>query len=166
MYYTKIDSHIAEIILAGDENGLSYLHINSSSGKRQFKIEDEWINNPSFFDETILQLQEYFIGDRKKFTIKLNPSGTPYQKMVWTALQSIPFGVIKTYKDIAIQIGNPKASRAVGMANSKNKIPIIIPCHRVINANGEIGGYGGGLMRKKWLLNHEKEHNKEIATQK
>ncbi|MBK1809609.1 methylated-DNA--[protein]-cysteine S-methyltransferase [Clostridium sp. YIM B02505] len=102
------------------------------------------------------QLQEYFEGKRVQFNLPLLPSGTDFQKAVWSELMNVPFGSIKTYKDIAVAINNPKAVRAVGGANNKNPIPLIIPCHRIIGSSGKLVGYGGGLWRKEWLLNHEK----------
>ena len=102
------------------------------------------------------QLEEYFAGERKRFDLPLNPSGTDFQRSVWKALTDIPYGKTKTYKQIAEMIGNPKACRAVGMANNKNPIWIVIPCHRVIGADGTLTGYGGGLNMKKRLLELEK----------
>lgn len=102
------------------------------------------------------QLQEYFNGERTEFNLPLVMEGTEFQKLVWKALEEIPYGKTCSYKDIAIKIGNEKASRAIGMANNKNPIPIIIPCHRVIGANGKLVGYGGGLDIKQKLLNIEK----------
>ena len=103
------------------------------------------------------QLQEYFAGKRKAFDLPLAPKGTSFQLKVWKALQDIPYGETRSYKDIAIAVGNHKASRAVGMANNRNPISIIIPCHRVIGSNGKLVGYGGGLGVKDFLLNMEKE---------
>ncbi|WP_315117133.1 methylated-DNA--[protein]-cysteine S-methyltransferase [uncultured Clostridium sp.] len=104
------------------------------------------------------ELDEYFLGRRKTFSITCALNGTEFQKSVWTALTKIPYGHTCTYKDIAINIGNPKAVRAVGGANNKNKISIILPCHRVIGSNGNLVGYGGELWRKEWLLEHEKKY--------
>lgn len=102
-----------------------------------------------------VQLQEYFKGQRKEFTLPLAPEGTEFMKSVWAALCSIPYGESRSYKDIAIIVGNGKACRAVGMANNKNPLPILIPCHRVIGSNGKLVGYGGGLDIKSYLLNLE-----------
>jgi methylated-DNA-[protein]-cysteine S-methyltransferase len=104
------------------------------------------------------QLMEYFIGSRKIFELPLAPEGTDFQKMVWKALLTIPYGETNSYKEIAEKIGNPKACRAVGMANNKNPISIFIPCHRVIGANGKLVGYAGGLDIKEHLLGLEKTH--------
>jgi len=134
------------------DNGYSIIEIFFASNK------DENTNNAQ---ETLLQkeankqLKEYFEGARKNFNIPLDPKGTPFQKKVWKALETIPYGETRSYKEIAEQVGSPKAYRAVGMANNKNPISIIIPCHRVIGANGKMVGYGGGLEIKEYLLNLE-----------
>ena len=133
--------------------------------------EEEFITNISFkelnydYKETALirntynQICEYLEGKRTCFDVPINFRGTPFQKSVWNALRKIPYGATATYKDIAKSIGNPKAYRAVGLANNKNPIAIIIPCHRVIGSNGELTGYAGGLEIKKSLLKIEKECN-------
>ena len=109
--------------------------------------------------ETEKQLEEYFKGKRKTFDVPLNPKGPNFMKKVWTALQNIPYGEVKTYQQIAEEVENPKAARAVGMANHRNPIPIIIPCHRVIGSNGKLVGYALGMDIKKFLLDWEKENN-------
>ena len=109
----------------------------------------------SVLDLTRRQLDGYFAGKRTVFEIPLQPQGTNFQRQVWQALQQIPFGKTATYGEIAKAVQNPKASRAVGLANSKNPIPIIIPCHRIIGKNGKLTGFAGGLWRKEWLLQHE-----------
>ena len=103
------------------------------------------------------QLDEYFRGKRKVFDLKLEPRGTAFQKRVWRQLLRIPYGEIRSYKDIARGVGNIQAVRAVGMANGRNRISIIIPCHRVIGIKGDLVGYGGELWRKQWLLDHERD---------
>lgn len=107
--------------------------------------------------QTFEELTQFFGGDRVEFDIPLDPQGTAFQKSVWKALLEIPYGKTCSYKEIAIAIGNPKAVRAVGMANNRNPISFIIPCHRVIGADGSLVGYGGGLELKKWLLDLERE---------
>lgn len=102
------------------------------------------------------QLHEYFYKDRKQFTIPLMPSGTDFQKKVWKRVLDIPLGQTLSYSELAIDLGDIKKVRAVGLANSKNPIPILIPCHRVVGKDGELTGYAGGLNRKKWLLDHER----------
>ena len=105
------------------------------------------------------ELLEYFDGKRFAFTFKHQNNGTEFRKIVWQELEKIPYGTTATYKDIAINAGNPKAVRAVGGANHHNNIWIVVPCHRIIGANGSLTGYGGGLWRKQWLLEHEAKHN-------
>jgi methylated-DNA-[protein]-cysteine S-methyltransferase len=102
------------------------------------------------------QLTEYFAGERRDFDLPLAPGGTEFQRTVWRALADIPFGATCSYGDLARAVGRPSASRAVGAANGKNPISIILPCHRVIGASGELTGYGGGLPMKRWLLDHER----------
>ena len=105
-----------------------------------------------FLTEAFRQLDAYLAGQLKTFSLPLAPAGTPFQRKVWKILERIPYGKTVSYKDVAIQAGNPKATRAVGMANNRNPIPIIIPCHRVIGADGKLVGYGGGLDKKAKLL--------------
>lgn len=107
------------------------------------------------------QLDEYFKGERFEFTFPYMFEGTDFQKTVWNALKEIPYAKTGSYKDIAVSIDNEKAIRAVGSANGKNKLSIVIPCHRIIGSNGKLTGYAGGLWRKEWLLQHEKEFKKE-----
>ncbi len=115
---------------------------------------------PSILIETIQQLQEYFEGKRKEFSLNLNPEGTEFQQKTWKFVSMVPFGLTASYLDIAKETGSEKNTRAVGTANGKNPIPIIIPCHRIIGTNGKLKGYAGGLDRKKWLLHHELTHSK------
>jgi methylated-DNA-[protein]-cysteine S-methyltransferase len=111
---------------------------------------------PSVVADCLNQLDEYFRGERKAFALKLTPEGTGFQQTVWEQLVKIPFGETVSYMDIARAIGNEKAIRAVGAANGQNPIVIIVPCHRVVGSDGKLTGYGGGLWRKEWLLNHER----------
>ena len=104
-----------------------------------------------------MQLDEYFRGERKTFDLPLAPKGTDFQKKVWNALQKIPYGETRTYGEIAAAVGNPKGARAVGMAKNKNPIGIILPCHRVVGANGKLVGYAGGMDKKEWLLQLERK---------
>ncbi len=117
-----------------------------------------WVRDHAAFDGAIRQLQEYFDGQRVTFEIPLAADGTDFQRRVWMALRDIPFAQTVTYGDIAREIGNPKGVRAVGLANGRNPISIIVPCHRVIGHNGTLTGYGGGIERKRWLLEHEARH--------
>lgn len=119
---------------------------------------DESENPSALTNAAVTQLEEYFSGVRKTFDLPLNPAGTDFQKKVWQALTEIPYGETRTYKEIAAAAGNEKASRAVGSANNKNPILIVVPCHRVIGAGGSLVGYAGGLSMKEYLLNLEKEN--------
>ena len=107
-------------------------------------------------DAAARQLSEYFAGDRTDFDLDLAPSGTDFQRKVWTALSQIPYGTTESYGQLALRIGQPTASRAVGLANGRNPIAIVVPCHRVIGSSGTLTGYAGGLERKRWLLEHER----------
>jgi methylated-DNA-[protein]-cysteine S-methyltransferase len=128
--------------------------------------EQDQIVNP-IQDETPLvlrqcaeQLDAYFNGKRYEFTFPIEFQGTEFQKTVWNALKGIPYAETGSYKDIAVSIGNEKAIRAVGSANGKNRLSIVIPCHRIIGSNGKLTGYAGGLWRKEWLLNHERTYKR------
>jgi methylated-DNA-[protein]-cysteine S-methyltransferase len=106
-------------------------------------------------DETVAQIEAYFDGSLKEFELPLRSQGTPFQQAVWRELEGIPYGTVTSYGEIARRVGKPTASRAVGAANGRNPIAIVVPCHRVIGADGSLTGYGGGMWRKEWLLNHE-----------
>lgn len=116
------------------------------------------ITDDAWFKEVAAQLDAYFAGELSSFDLEMNLLGTPFQRGVWTELREIPFGETISYGELARRVGNPNASRAVGLANGRNPIAIIVPCHRVIGANGSLTGYGGGLERKTWLLEHEVKH--------
>lgn len=116
-----------------------------------------WIPAAEPFAELRSQLAEYFSGQRTRFDLKLAPQGTPFQKKVWQLLLQIPCGQTRSYGQLAEQLGQPGAARAVGLANGRNPIGILIPCHRVVGSQGALTGYGGGLARKRWLLTHEQE---------
>lgn len=148
--YTQIDSPLGPLLLVADDAGLrQILFIN---GRHPAKPESSWKQDRAPLSETIHQLQAYFAGELENFDLKLAPEGTPFQLSVWHRLCEIPYGETISYGQLASQIGNPKASRAVGLANGSNPIPIVIPCHRVIGSNGKLTGYGGGLPIKEKLL--------------
>jgi len=152
-YKYEYETIIGKITIIEDEKGICEIGIKDA-GKRGDYIEKE----TELIRKTYNQLQEYFKGERKEFDIPLSINGTIFQEKVWKALTQIPYGETRSYKDIAIKAGNEKASRAVGMANNKNKIMIVIPCHRVIGTNKKLVGYAGGLDVKEKLLEIEK-HN-------
>jgi len=154
--YCVIDSLVGKLLLAGTHQHLKLLSFQN--GKHPTKPEPSWVYDERPFKETIRQLKAYFSGKLKKFTLKTAPKGTPFQLRVWRALRAIPYGKTVSYGDIARAIGKPQASRAVGAANGKNPISIIVPCHRVIGSTGKLVGYGGGLPIKKALLTLEEAH--------
>ena len=153
MEYRYMTSPIGELLIAGEEDQLCV--VGFPEGKGRVEPEVDWLKNEHCLETVVIQLREYFEGEREVFQLKLKPSGTPFQLQVLAALQHIPYGATKSYGDIANEIGKPKAVRAVGAANGRNPIPIIIPCHRVIGANGSLTGFGGGLDAKQYLLNLE-----------
>jgi len=159
MYYDIIESLVCPILLAGDEKGLK--HVIFLKGERQVEIPDDWVENKELFREATRQLEAYFSGELESFDLKLAPEGTEFQKSVWKALCKIPYGETRTYKDIAASVGKPKAYRSVGLANNRNPIAIIVPCHRVIGSNGKLTGYASGLDVKAFLLKLEENKLKE-----
>lgn len=148
--FTKIESPIGPLLLASDEAGLRGIYF--ANGKHAAKPDPEWQEDPTPLKEGIRQLRAYFAADLEAFDLPLAPQGTPFQLKVWKLLCEIPYGETISYGELARRAGNPKASRAVGLANGSNPIPIIIPCHRVIGSNGKLTGYGGGLPIKEKLL--------------
>lgn len=145
------------ILTLAEENGKL---TNCNFGTDAKLPQNATIHETPLLKRAYQQLAEYFIGKRQQFELPLAPHGTSFQQTVWQALLSIPYGKTASYKEMAIEIGNPKACRAIGMANNKNPIGIIIPCHRVIGANGKLVGYAGGLDIKQKLLNLEQQFEK------
>lgn len=152
-HYCHYKAPIGDLLLV-EENGKleQLLFPNQHEGK---PIHPDWIEDKNRLTDVIRQLDAYFAGDLKAFSIQMNLIGTDFQKQVWTALSQIPYGTFTNYGQLAEEIGNPKASRAVGLANGKNPIPVIIPCHRVIGKNKTLTGFGGGLDIKEQLLELE-----------
>lgn len=146
MRYTILHTPIGNLVLAGDDAGLR--HILFDPGE----VPAGWIRDPDVLPAARQQLAEYFAGARRAFDLLLAPAGTPFQQRVWRALLDIPYGTTVSYGALAHDIGSPSAARAVGLANNRNPIPIVIPCHRVIGADGSLTGYGGGLRIKEHLL--------------
>lgn len=156
MYWSQMESPLGVLTLLASEKGLCTLSFGSELRA------PAWIENTSIKKDEIRlvlykqQIMEYLEGEREYFTLPLDVRvGTPFQRKVWEELQSIPYGKVKSYKDVAIAINHPKAARAVGSANNKNPLPILIPCHRVIGANGALVGFGGGISVKQELLRRE-----------
>jgi methylated-DNA-[protein]-cysteine S-methyltransferase len=148
--FTTMASPIGLLLLAADDSGLRQIHF--ADDKHPPKPDPTWRENPSQLQEAIRQLRAYFAGELETFDLPLAPQGTAFQLKVWKLLCDIPYGETISYGELARRVGNPKASRAVGLANGSNPIPIIIPCHRVIGSNGKLTGYGGGLPLKEKLL--------------
>ena len=150
MYWHEIDSPIGTVLLAGDAHHLKRVHFQS--GPNPLQEQPGWVASRSPFAGVITQLAEYFEGRRRAFDLPLAPSGTDFQRRVWRALAAIPYGTTISYGELARRVGNPRAARAVGLANGANPLPIVVPCHRVIGANGSLTGFGGGLPIKRALL--------------
>jgi methylated-DNA-[protein]-cysteine S-methyltransferase len=149
-YYAQIESPVGPLLLAADDAGLR--QVEFVKGKRAGQSTPVLSGNCAPLQEAIRQLKAYFAGKRERFDLPLAPEGTPFQRAVWKLLCEIPYGETISYGELARRIGNPKASRAVGLANGANPIAIVIPCHRVIGSNGKLTGYGGGLPLKEKLL--------------
>jgi methylated-DNA-[protein]-cysteine S-methyltransferase len=154
-YYTRIDSPIESLLLSSDGESLTSLSMLTQRHGPFFSDDWKLADNAKPFAEARRQLAAYFAGELTEFDLPLKLIGTEFQKTVWQELQNIPYGVTISYGELAQRVGNPNSSRAVGAANGRNPISIIVPCHRVIGANGKLTGYGGGMDRKEWLLAHE-----------
>ncbi len=154
MYYTFVPSPVGKLLLAGmDDVSI----IGFSRGTSPAAPQADWKRaDTSLLRQAARQLDEYFAGERRAFDLSLKPSGTPFQLEVLNALSTIPYGETRSYGDIAAQIGRPRAVRAVGAANGRNPLPIVLPCHRVIGADGSLTGFGGGLATKRYLLDLER----------
>lgn len=150
-YYTVYESPVGKLRII--ENGVGITNIEFPENQRNIMAEEK---ETPLLKQAIRQLTEYFTGKRKDFDIPLHLNGTVFQMKAWSELRKIPYGETRTYRQIAEVTGNPKASRAIGLANNRNPIPFIIPCHRVIGSNGSLTGYAGGLETKKFLLDLEK----------
>lgn len=152
--FTRMPSPIGELLLCGDGEALTGLWMRPDA--RPGPDTDGWIRDDNLFEEARRQLDAYFGGDLREFDLPLAAGGSRFQRAVWHALLTIPYGATRTYGAIARQIGRPDRARAVGAANGRNPISIVVPCHRVIGAGGDLVGYGGGLPRKAWLLSLER----------
>ena len=153
MYYCYVDTPIGELLLAGSGDALSLIGFPKGSMRRD--PQPDWIFNEKPFEDARTQLREYFDGERTEFELPLSLEGTEFQLSVWHKLQEIPYGATVSYGDIAKRIDKPKAVRAVGAANGRNPIPIIVPCHRVIRKDGDLGGYHWGITRKQAIIGWE-----------
>lgn len=151
---TTVDSPVGPLFIAADRHGLRAIGFRDS--RHPVRRGDDWRAGDSpLLQRARRQLEEYFAGCRRQFELPLSPQGTPFQRDVWTALASIPYGSTLSYAQLAARIGRPAAMRAVGAANGRNPLPIVLPCHRVIGANGSLTGFSGGLPAKRFLLRLE-----------
>jgi len=154
--FTYVDSPIGRLLLTSDGSALTGLYMES----RKAQSTEGWVEDVNVppLQETVRQLSDYFAGTRREFDLPLGLQGTAFQQRVWRELTDIPYGRTLSYGELAKRINQPSASRAVGLANGRNPISILVPCHRVIGADGSLTGYGGGIERKRWLLCHEGLH--------
>ena len=149
-YWTTTDSPVGPLLLTSDGRALTRVLFDADP-------DPDWSAQPcDLLDRAVEQLREYFAGERTEFDLPLAPDGTPFQRRVWEALRTIPYAETISYRQLATRVGNPSASRAVGLANGRNPISLVVPCHRVIGADGSLTGYGGGLDRKRTLLDLER----------
>jgi methylated-DNA-[protein]-cysteine S-methyltransferase len=157
--FCYVESPIGRLMLTTDGTALTGLYMNLYRNKpsKLPGLSDDWIQNATIdpLPAAARQLKEYFAGKRREFDLPLRMEGTEFQQRVWRELTKIPFGETRSYGQLAKHLNNPNGSRAVGLANGRNPIAIIVPCHRVIGADGSLTGFGGGLDRKEWLLTHE-----------
>lgn len=155
-YYTDFDTPFCRIVLVGTAEAITGLYLATGEGDRQFVIRDCWQRSDAELRYARREVEEYCRGNLRQFTVSGRPQGTTFQRNVWQALCRIPYGEVRSYKEIAVEIGNPGGARAVGQANSRNPIPLIIPCHRVVAADGGLGGFAHGLQIKAHLLEMER----------
>lgn len=153
--YTTIDSPVGPLFVQGDGTFVTGLYLQNHRGWRG--PEAAWTQSDEPFAAIRTQLAEYFAGDRQQFDVPIQLAGTPFQQTVWQELTRIPFGETISYAELARRVGKPSASRAVGSANGRNPVSIIVPCHRVVGATGKLTGYGGGIENKRWLLDWERQ---------
>ena len=161
LQYRTVDSPVGPLTLAGRDGRLRHLRMVDQTYEPS---REGWMADDSAFADAVAQLEAYFAGDLIEFELDLELMGTDFQRRVWAALLTIPYGETRSYGEIALQIGSPGGSRAVGLANGHNPVGIIVPCHRVIGANGSLTGYGGGIHRKKSLLEMERNRMAPVAT--
>jgi methylated-DNA-[protein]-cysteine S-methyltransferase len=157
MYYDYLDTPIGRLLLVAGAQGLR--HIAFESGRHPTRIASDWQADRGALREARAQLAAYFAGQLTTFDLPLAPRGSAFQQQVWRELRQIPYAATTSYGEIARRLGDPAASRAVGAANGRNPLPIVVPCHRVIGADGSLTGFGGGLPVKRFLLEHEQRHS-------
>lgn len=152
--YGCLDSPVGPLLVAGDGERLHL--IGFPSGNRAKQASEDWRRDDDLFADAFAQLCAYFAGELTRFDLPLRFAGTAFQNAVWSALRDIPYGETISYGELAKRIGRPTASRAVGAANAANPLPIVVPCHRVVGADGSLTGFGGGVETKRYLLRHER----------
>lgn len=153
VYFDEMPSPVGTLRLVADDVGLRQIAFETERHPKP--VAPDWVRSAEALAFARVQLQAYFAGTRQHFELPLHPLGTPFQCTVWHALAQIPYGTTLSYGELARRIGQPQAMRAVGAANGRNPLPIVLPCHRVIGANGSLTGFGGGLPTKRWLLELE-----------
>jgi methylated-DNA-[protein]-cysteine S-methyltransferase len=157
IYYDYLSSPVGKLLLAMDGQGLRHIHFET--GRHPLEPGEDWEPGPGALHEVRAQLKAYFAGKLIEFDLPLAPQGTDFQQQVWLELLRIPYGKTTTYGEIARRLGDVQATRAVGAANGRNPLPIVVPCHRVVGANGDLTGFGGGLPTKRFLLDHEQKYS-------
>ena len=160
-YFDVVPSPIGDLYLTTRDGAITGLHMGEPRGGEE--TIRGWTRDPRVLAHARAQLEAYLAGELTEFDLALSSAGTPFQQRVWSELRKIPYGETMSYAELAERIGNPKAVRAVGAANGRNPIAIIVPCHRVIGADGSMTGFGGGIDRKVWLLSHEKARRDSSA---
>ena len=158
--YCIVPSPVGDLILLSDATFTALTALWIIGEKHSSPIEADWQLDENALPAVRKQLAEYFSGKRTSFDVPISPQGTAFQLQAWQALREIPYGTTLSYGQQAARIGNPKACRAIGLANGRNPISIIVPCHRVIGSSGALTGYGGGIAAKRWLLDHESTYKK------
>lgn len=153
IWFDEMPSPVGTLLLAADDDGVR--HIRFERERHPMRREGDWVRDGARVAFVREQLEQYFAGERRTFDLPLAPRGSAFQLRVWEALRAIPFGRTVSYSEVARRLGELDAARAVGAANGRNPLPIVVPCHRVIGADGSLVGFGGGLGRKRWLLAHE-----------
>ncbi|MGG1685588.1 methylated-DNA--[protein]-cysteine S-methyltransferase [Pseudalkalibacillus sp. NRS-1564] len=167
IHYGEFLSPIGAITLFASPNGVSRLDFGcpedvlpaAETWYKKHHVKADLVFNSDIIEPIVMQLEEYFSGKRRFFDLKLDKIGTIFQQKVWNNLSEIPYGETRSYRDVAVGISAPKAVRAIGSANNRNPLPIIVPCHRVIGSNGALVGYGGGVDKKEYLLSLEQQHS-------
>ncbi|MEP6941145.1 MAG: methylated-DNA--[protein]-cysteine S-methyltransferase [Rudaea sp.] len=157
IYYDYLPSPVGRLLLAMDGQGLRHIHFET--GRERLEPGEDWERGAGALHEARAQLKAYFAGKLIQFDLPLAPHGTEFQQRVWLELVRIPYGETTSYGEIARRLGDMRATRAVGAANGQNPLPIVIPCHRVVGADGSLTGFGGGLPTKRFLLDHEQKHS-------